>query len=263
MVVKTLSEDTVKDIGEDGLYNLRRNALSQNTKYKIYGILNNTCELCGRNRDHLGKNQETLHVHHIREIGEFSGDEDPNMPDNIIVLCNRCHNTAHKEKKMAVLEAQVEHRNQKLLIVKQLEELFEKDVYQYIVKKNPIVNVEQDTDFIKELGNYSYDNDIPKVPVTTMAGPVAISTVAVSPAVRAKIVDSNTNFNEKLIEYAIYAVIGLIVLALLGLLVWGAYLLVIYLINQITIFITNNWILIVFGIAILLGLLSAWAKRYD
>jgi hypothetical protein len=75
MVVKPLSENTINEIGEDGLYEFRRNALKQNTKNKIYNIVGNKCELCGRSRDALDLT-DTLHIHHIRKVEDFGLYED-------------------------------------------------------------------------------------------------------------------------------------------------------------------------------------------
>jgi 5-methylcytosine-specific restriction endonuclease McrA len=300
MVVKKIKEDTINDLGEDSLYNLRRTALSQGAKNKICNVLDNKCELCGRNVDELSKNQESLHVHHIRPIKDFSVYEDPNTPDNIIVLCNRCHNLAHKEDKESVLEAQVELRNRKLAVSEKLENLFEKDVTQYVVEKqipipppppkqapitpptpkpdNVTVNMEPEIDFIAQIQKYPYNPVVPAPALGPTIEPVP-SPVPVPVPVKATIIPDGGNryvniaprtnnrktalsgSNDKLIEYAVYVVIGIIALVLLGLVVYGLYLLALYLIAQITLFIDKNWvILLVIGIVIV-GIIGGLEER--
>jgi uncharacterized membrane protein len=64
---------------------------------------------------------------------------------------------------------------------------------------------------------------------------------------------------ETLAKMAIYIVAALVVVAVL----YGLYLLGLYVLNLIAIFITDNWMLFAVIGMILLGILGAWAKRYD
>ena len=58
----------------------------------VYERANSTCELCGWNREMWTRSDpRILELHHIAE----HADGGPNIPENLLVLCSRCHDDIH------------------------------------------------------------------------------------------------------------------------------------------------------------------------
>lgn len=58
----------------------------------VYERSNNTCELCGWSRERWTRDDpRILELHHITE----HADGGPNVPENLVVLCSRCHDDVH------------------------------------------------------------------------------------------------------------------------------------------------------------------------
>ena len=55
---------------------------------EVYEKANNTCQLCGWNREKWTRDDpRILELHHVEEHVEGG----PNIPENLVVLCGRCH----------------------------------------------------------------------------------------------------------------------------------------------------------------------------
>lgn len=58
----------------------------------VYERANSTCELCGWSRERWTRDDpRILELHHITE----HADGGPNVPENLVVLCSRCHDDVH------------------------------------------------------------------------------------------------------------------------------------------------------------------------
>ena len=58
----------------------------------VYDRANSTCQLCGWNRERWTREDpRILELHHIAE----HVDGGPNVPENLAVLCSRCHDDVH------------------------------------------------------------------------------------------------------------------------------------------------------------------------
>lgn len=58
----------------------------------VYERANNTCQLCGWNREKWTRDDpRILELHHVEEHVEGG----PNIPENLVVLCGRCHDEVH------------------------------------------------------------------------------------------------------------------------------------------------------------------------
>jgi len=58
----------------------------------VYERANSTCELCGWSRERWTRDDpRILELHHITE----HADGGPNVPENLVVLCSRCHDDIH------------------------------------------------------------------------------------------------------------------------------------------------------------------------
>lgn len=59
---------------------------------EVYERAKNTCQLCGWNREKWTRDDpRILELHHIEEHVEGG----PNIPENLVVLCSRCHDEIH------------------------------------------------------------------------------------------------------------------------------------------------------------------------
>jgi 5-methylcytosine-specific restriction endonuclease McrA len=59
---------------------------------EVYERAKNTCQLCGWNREKWTRDDpRILELHHIEEHVEGG----PNIPENLVVLCSRCHDEVH------------------------------------------------------------------------------------------------------------------------------------------------------------------------
>jgi len=59
---------------------------------EVYEKANNTCQLCGWNREKWTRDDpRILELHHVEEHVEGG----PNIPENLVVLCGRCHDDVH------------------------------------------------------------------------------------------------------------------------------------------------------------------------
>lgn len=59
---------------------------------EVYERAKNTCQLCGWNREKWTRDDpRILELHHIEEHVEGG----PNIPENLVVLCGRCHDGVH------------------------------------------------------------------------------------------------------------------------------------------------------------------------
>ena len=52
------------------------------------------CQMCQRHKERLG-NRETLHSHHVIEVGTQGGED---VPENIWVVCTPCHRYIHHQR---------------------------------------------------------------------------------------------------------------------------------------------------------------------
>lgn len=59
---------------------------------EVYEKANNTCQLCGWNREKWTREDpRILELHHVEEHVEGG----PNIPENLVALCGRCHDEVH------------------------------------------------------------------------------------------------------------------------------------------------------------------------
>ena len=66
--------------------------ISFNIQRIVYDRANNTCQLCGWDRDKWKRDDpRILEIHHVEE----HVDGGPNIPDNLVLLCSRCHDEVH------------------------------------------------------------------------------------------------------------------------------------------------------------------------
>ncbi|MCK4626980.1 MAG: HNH endonuclease [Phycisphaerae bacterium] len=85
-------------MGEYVLENIERVAEPHDRKIpfeiqkKVYKRAGSTCELCGWTRDRWTREDpRILELHHVAEHATGG----PNTPENLVVLCSRCHDDVH------------------------------------------------------------------------------------------------------------------------------------------------------------------------
>ena len=63
---------------------------------QVYERAGSTCELCGWNRERWTREDpRILELHHVAEHATGG----PNTPENLVVLCSRCHDDVHAGRK--------------------------------------------------------------------------------------------------------------------------------------------------------------------